>query len=261
MTTLTAQRPTSPGHQPAVARRQPTRSRCCTATCCTWCATRVCRSSSSSGRWCSCCCSCSSSAARSGAGLPGVDPAGGREAYLAYVMPGILAMTIAGTAGGIATTVAMDMTEGITARFRTMAISRAAVLAGHVLGNTIQAIIAVVARARRRPADRLPPDRGTGRVGGRCRPDRAHLLRDQLARGRHGHAGEVGRDGKQPAPAAARSCPSSAAASCRPSRCRRGMQWFARVPAVHAVHRDHPRAAARYAARLGPGRSPSGGAS
>jgi ABC-2 type transport system permease protein len=38
----------------------------------------------------------------------------------------------------------MDMTEGITARFRTMAISRAAVLAGHVLGNTIQAVIAVV---------------------------------------------------------------------------------------------------------------------
>ena len=78
-----------------------------------------------------------------GAGLRGVDPAGGRDAYLAYVVPGILLITIAGTAGGTATTVAMDMTEGITARFRTMAISRAAVLAGHVLGNTIQAIIAV----------------------------------------------------------------------------------------------------------------------
>jgi ABC-2 type transport system permease protein len=78
-----------------------------------------------------------------GAGLPGVDPAGGREAYLAYVMPGILLITIAGTASGAAITVAMDMTEGITARFRTMAISRAAVLTGHVLGNTIQAIIAV----------------------------------------------------------------------------------------------------------------------
>jgi ABC-2 type transport system permease protein len=78
-----------------------------------------------------------------GAGLPGVDPAGGREAYLAYVMPGILAITIAGTGGGTATTVSMDMTEGITARFRSMAISRAAVLAGHVLGNTIQAVIAV----------------------------------------------------------------------------------------------------------------------
>lgn len=78
-----------------------------------------------------------------GAGLPGVDPAGGREAYLSYVMPGILLITIAGTAGGAATTVSMDMTEGITARFRSMAISRAAVLAGHVLGNTIQAILAV----------------------------------------------------------------------------------------------------------------------
>lgn len=78
-----------------------------------------------------------------GAGLPGVDADGGREAYLAYVMPGILLITLAGTAGGTATTVAMDMTEGITARFRTMAISRAAVLAGHVLGNSIQGIIAV----------------------------------------------------------------------------------------------------------------------
>lgn len=78
-----------------------------------------------------------------GAGLPGVDSAAGRDAYLAYVLPGILLITIAGTAGGTATTVSMDMTEGITARFRTMAISRAAVLAGHVLGNTIQALIAV----------------------------------------------------------------------------------------------------------------------
>lgn len=79
-----------------------------------------------------------------GAGLPGVDAAGGRAAYLAYVMPGILLVTIAGTASGVATTVSMDMIEGITARFRTMAISRAAVLAGHVLGNAIQAMIAVV---------------------------------------------------------------------------------------------------------------------
>jgi ABC-2 type transport system permease protein len=78
-----------------------------------------------------------------GAGLPGVDPTSGRDAYLAYVVPGILLITIAGTASGASITVAMDMTEGITARFRTMSISRAAVLAGHVVGNTIQAIIAV----------------------------------------------------------------------------------------------------------------------
>jgi len=78
-----------------------------------------------------------------GAGLPGVEAGGGRDAYLAYVMPGILIITIAGTAAGAAITVAMDMTEGITARFRTMSISRASVLAGHVLGNTIQGILAV----------------------------------------------------------------------------------------------------------------------
>lgn len=78
-----------------------------------------------------------------GAGLPGVDAGGGRDAYLAYVMPGILIITIAGTASGAAITVAMDMTEGITARFRTMSISRGSVLAGHVLGNTIQGIVAV----------------------------------------------------------------------------------------------------------------------
>jgi ABC-2 type transport system permease protein len=76
-----------------------------------------------------------------GAGLPG--GGGGRAAYLAYVMPGIIAVTIAGTAGGTAITVAMDMTEGVTARFRTMAISRTAVLAGHVVGNTLQALVAV----------------------------------------------------------------------------------------------------------------------
>lgn len=76
-----------------------------------------------------------------GAGLPGAG--GGRGAYLAYVMPGILALTVAGTAGGTAITMAMDMTEGVTARFRTMAIARSAVLTGHVLGSVVQALIAV----------------------------------------------------------------------------------------------------------------------
>ena len=41
-------------------------------------------------------------------------------------------------------TVAMDMTSGIIARFRTMAISRASVLAGHVIGSVIQAMLATV---------------------------------------------------------------------------------------------------------------------
>ena len=84
-----------------------------------------------------------------GLGTPGVPvgPAGatsGREAYIAYVIPGIFLMTVAGVGQGTAITVAMDMTAGIVARFRTMAISRAAVLTGHVIGSVIQAAMALV---------------------------------------------------------------------------------------------------------------------
>jgi ABC-2 type transport system permease protein len=76
-----------------------------------------------------------------GAGLGGV--VRGRSAYLEYVVPGILLMTIAGGAQGTAISVAMDMTEGIVARFRTMAISRASVLVGHVVGSLIQTMISI----------------------------------------------------------------------------------------------------------------------
>jgi ABC-2 type transport system permease protein len=76
-----------------------------------------------------------------GAGLGGV--ALGRDAYLAYVIPGILLMTIAGVAQGTAISVAIDMAEGIVGRFRTMAISRASVLTGHVVGSMIQVALAV----------------------------------------------------------------------------------------------------------------------
>src|SRR5258708_2895794 len=70
-----------------------------------------------------------------GAGLPGGGPGGAVQHYLAYVLPGILLIAIAGIANGASIGIAMDMTEGIVARFRSMAISRAAVLTGHVLGN------------------------------------------------------------------------------------------------------------------------------
>jgi ABC-2 type transport system permease protein len=77
-----------------------------------------------------------------GDGLGG--PAGGRAAYVNYVVPGILMMTVAGAANGTAVSVAMDMTEGIIARFRTMAISRASVLTGHVLGSMVQTMLSLV---------------------------------------------------------------------------------------------------------------------
>ena len=76
-----------------------------------------------------------------GAGIGGA--AGGRAEYAAYVTPGILLFTIVGAAQSTAISVAMDMTEGIIARFRTMAIARASVLAGHVIGSLIQTMLAV----------------------------------------------------------------------------------------------------------------------
>jgi ABC-2 type transport system permease protein len=72
----------------------------------------------------------------------GIGGAGaGRGEYLAYLVPGILLMTVAGVAQGTAISVAMDMTEGIIARFRTMAIFRPSVLAGHVVGSLIQTML------------------------------------------------------------------------------------------------------------------------
>jgi ABC-2 type transport system permease protein len=63
-----------------------------------------------------------------GAGLGG--PSGGRSEYLDFVVPGILLIGVASGAIGTAISVAMDMTEGIIARFRTMAIFRPSVLTG-----------------------------------------------------------------------------------------------------------------------------------
>ncbi|MFF5986505.1 ABC transporter permease [Prauserella flavalba] len=74
----------------------------------------------------------------------GLGPSGGRADYLAFVVPGILTITVASVALGTAVSVAMDATEGIMARFRTMAISRASVLTGHVLGTLIQTAVGLV---------------------------------------------------------------------------------------------------------------------
>jgi ABC-2 type transport system permease protein len=76
-----------------------------------------------------------------GAGLGGVTV--GRDAYIAYVVPGILLITVAGAAQGTAISIAMDKTEGIIARFKTMAIARASVLTGHVIGSVIQTMLAL----------------------------------------------------------------------------------------------------------------------
>ncbi|GAA2480222.1 ABC transporter permease [Streptomyces gobitricini] len=67
-----------------------------------------------------------------------------RSRYLAYLVPGILLLTIGGTAIGTAVSVSNDMSEGIIARFRTMAIHRGSVLVGHVVGSVLQCVMSVV---------------------------------------------------------------------------------------------------------------------
>ncbi|MFF3489156.1 ABC transporter permease [Streptomyces sp. NPDC002701] len=68
----------------------------------------------------------------------------GRSAYIAYIVPGILLMTVGSTVIGTAVSVSTDMNEGIIARFRTMAIHRSSILFGHVVGSVLQTIISVV---------------------------------------------------------------------------------------------------------------------
>jgi ABC-2 type transport system permease protein len=79
-----------------------------------------------------------------GLGGAAVSGVGGRAEYVGYVTPAILLITVTSAVLGTAISVAMDMTEGIIARFRTMAISRASVLTGHVIGTVIQTAIGLV---------------------------------------------------------------------------------------------------------------------
>jgi ABC-2 type transport system permease protein len=77
-----------------------------------------------------------------GAGL-GAPVSGGRDEYANYVAPGILVISVVAGGSLTALSVAMDMTENIIARFKTMAISRASVLTGHVLGTLLQSVLAL----------------------------------------------------------------------------------------------------------------------
>ena len=74
------------------------------------------------------------------AGIGGAD----RAAYIAYIVPGILMTTIGSTVIGAAVSVATDMSEGVIARFRTMAIHRGSVIIGHVVGSVLQVLASLV---------------------------------------------------------------------------------------------------------------------
>jgi ABC-2 type transport system permease protein len=68
----------------------------------------------------------------------------GDGAYINYLAPGIILMTVGSGCATTAINLCMDMSEGIITRFRTMAISRASVLTGQVLGSLIRTMTTIV---------------------------------------------------------------------------------------------------------------------
>ena len=151
----------------------------------------------------------------------------GRGAYLDYVVPGLLLVTVASAVQGTSIMVAMDMTGGIIDRFRTMAIARASVLTGHVLGSLIQTLAALGRPDRRRLRPRVPHRGRAARLAGRHRDTGPVRLRADLA-GRRTRSGRQERRDRQqhpdgPVPAAC----SSAAGSCRTATMPDGLRQFA----------------------------------
>ncbi|MET7801214.1 ABC transporter permease [Streptomyces decoyicus] len=76
-----------------------------------------------------------------GTGISGLPTGSGN--YIDYLAPGIILM--AATSGALTTaiSVCVDKTEGIVNRFRTMPISRASFLTGHVVGSVIQTMTSI----------------------------------------------------------------------------------------------------------------------
>lgn len=63
--------------------------------------------------------------------------------YIDYLVPGIVIMSVGYGATTTALAVNKDMTEGIIARFRTMAISRTSILVGHVVAAMTRTMVSV----------------------------------------------------------------------------------------------------------------------
>jgi len=69
--------------------------------------------------------------------------AASHRAYIDYVMPGIIVIAAAYGSSVTAMSVNRDSSEGIIARFRTMAISPASVLTGHVVSALVRTLLSV----------------------------------------------------------------------------------------------------------------------
>lgn len=70
--------------------------------------------------------------------------AGGRGAYVDYLLPGILVITVASSVSYTAYRLFTDVSGGIVERFRSLPISRAAVLWAHVLTSVVATVASLV---------------------------------------------------------------------------------------------------------------------
>ncbi len=68
----------------------------------------------------------------------------GREAYVDYLLPGILVITVASGITYTAFRLFTDMSSGIVARFQSMPIAPSAVLWGHVLTSIVANVVSLV---------------------------------------------------------------------------------------------------------------------
>ena len=68
--------------------------------------------------------------------------AGSTDAYLEYILPGILAMSVLFTTVYSGVALNTDMTKGVVDRFRSLPIWRPAPLAGAVLGDAVRYLVA-----------------------------------------------------------------------------------------------------------------------
>ena len=71
----------------------------------------------------------------------GIGAAAHGAPYVDFLVPGILMMTVAAGTSTTSINVCTDMTGGIIDRFRTMAVSRGAVLSGHVGANVARTLL------------------------------------------------------------------------------------------------------------------------
>ena len=62
--------------------------------------------------------------------------------YVDYVVPGLIVLCAGFGAGTTAVSVATDMTNGIVDRFRSMPVSGASILVGHVVASVVRNLIA-----------------------------------------------------------------------------------------------------------------------